>query len=614
MASKRVVPCTLRLLEGRRSCTQTQKEERVIRFEISDECSSVLIQPSSLSMESNAAQLPSVQVCQQTPLTGTGVQQSTIHRSHPTPVMMQQQIRNENGIAPSHKIQRKIRNTSIGICAYPKFRVMGAIRLFELEVGESDFVELRRDQALLVDFHNFAHSFVSLLGFCDLGESGNNHDSHESDFDTSTSLSHGGSNDRFVKSPFSPNSSEIAISRYTCRIEEFNCCNTSSSASRYSGSNQNYANNNIGARFSVVESNQFRELTHLSLNLQVGTDASLRSYLSTRLGQNMCENLSLKVALDDEIRRADASEELCQQMEAKLQKLTHTSNIAIRQVRLESTEQMQKASHEENEKFTMMLQEKEYVFQSLKEQMECQLKELEEKYRNEEMCSLALRTEKSSLEANMEQLRNKLDERESALKELNIKLDDSKSKIQQLEQGKESAERISNQALIQIAALEQSVEGKENILLQVDAYREAANKASAEASDNLQKYQIQLEEARTKLTSMTDEMTKVTDFNTQLQNDRRDFKSKLKLRAKVIRRQEEVLNEKEAQLTNLERKLSNLTIDFERCKVADSAKDRDLEMTKKKLAESVTILEKNKHVRVSTVSPVWCCLKKKLFP
>jgi len=409
-------------------------------------------------------------------------------------------------------------------------------------------------------------------------------------------LSHGGSNDRFVKSPFSPNSSEIAVSRYTCRIEEFNCSNTSSSASRYNGSNQNYASNKVGARFSVVESNQFRELTHLSLNLQVGTDASLRSYLSTRLGQNICENLSLQAALDNEIRRADASEELYQQIEAKLQKLTHTSDSAIRQVRLELTEQMQKAAHEENEKFQMMLQEKEYGFQSLKDQMQFQLQKLEEKNRNEEICSLTLRTEKSSLEADMEQLRNTLDVRDGALKELKHELDASKSKIRQLEQGKESAERISNQAHLRIAALEQSVEGKENILLQADAYREATNKASAEASDNLQKYQIQLEEARTRLTSLTDQMTKATDLNTQLQNDRRDFKSKLKLRAKVIRRQEEVLSEKEAQLTNLERKLSNLTIDFERSKITDSAKDRDLEMTKKKLTESVKLLEKNKHV------------------
>ena len=38
-----------------------------------------------------------------------------------------------------------------------------------------------------------------------------------------------------------------------------------------------------------MESNQFRELTHLSLNLHKGTDATIRSYLSSRLHQTMAE-------------------------------------------------------------------------------------------------------------------------------------------------------------------------------------------------------------------------------------------------------------------------------------------------------------------------------------
>ena len=47
---------------------------------------------------------------------------------------------------------------------------MRPIELFELEVGESDFSELRRDQALLVDFHDFANSLISLLHVCELGD------------------------------------------------------------------------------------------------------------------------------------------------------------------------------------------------------------------------------------------------------------------------------------------------------------------------------------------------------------------------------------------------------------------------------------------------------------
>ena len=44
------------------------------------------------------------------------------------------------------------------------------INTYELEVGETDFAQLRRDQALLGDFGSFADSFISLLGYCDLGQ------------------------------------------------------------------------------------------------------------------------------------------------------------------------------------------------------------------------------------------------------------------------------------------------------------------------------------------------------------------------------------------------------------------------------------------------------------
>ena len=45
-----------------------------------------------------------------------------------------------------------------------------SINIYELEVGETDFATLRRDQALLVDFADFADSFIGLLGYCDLGD------------------------------------------------------------------------------------------------------------------------------------------------------------------------------------------------------------------------------------------------------------------------------------------------------------------------------------------------------------------------------------------------------------------------------------------------------------
>lgn len=40
--------------------------------------------------------------------------------------------------------------------------------------------------------------------------------------------------------------------------------------------------------FSVVETNPFKELTHLSLKFRVGNDASIKTYLAARLRQVRC--------------------------------------------------------------------------------------------------------------------------------------------------------------------------------------------------------------------------------------------------------------------------------------------------------------------------------------
>ena len=45
------------------------------------------------------------------------------------------------------------------------------VNLYELEVGESDFAQLRQDQTLLVEFSDFSNSLIDLLMQCDLGES-----------------------------------------------------------------------------------------------------------------------------------------------------------------------------------------------------------------------------------------------------------------------------------------------------------------------------------------------------------------------------------------------------------------------------------------------------------
>ena len=332
---------TVRILEGRRSSTSSNEGERVIRFEMSNECNLV---GDSLPTHHHQQCTPS-RSNRATPIIhapfmtvdlGGGVGQGGHHST-----MMQGPTYHHQSPHTRLQPQQKLLNLPI--------------ELYELEVGESDFAALRRDQALLVDFNSFSDSLISLLQCCEFGseekDEGSWSSTHQQTFQDTTSNQYGqqqpydesasgggwngsgqgggvsrqsmtghqyewGSNNnnnngswrtpshqqqgggmnyhgqRMMSSPFANNkmncSSSMPVSTYACRLEVDDLSNDSAGMQQWRSTQQSNSNNSLHARFSIVESNQFRELTHLALNLNVGTDKSVRCYLSSRYVSCCC--------------------------------------------------------------------------------------------------------------------------------------------------------------------------------------------------------------------------------------------------------------------------------------------------------------------------------------
>ena len=90
-------------------------------------------------------------------------------------------------------------------------------------------------------------------------------------------------------------------SQFTCRIEDF----TSRGANSLNGNEG--CNSSHFARDGIVESNQFRELVHLSLNIHPRYE-TVRTYSSSRLNQILGHNAMLKFQLENEKHRAQQLE------------------------------------------------------------------------------------------------------------------------------------------------------------------------------------------------------------------------------------------------------------------------------------------------------------------
>jgi len=332
---------TVRILEGRRSATNSSGGgERVIRFEMSNECNLVgdSLPTHQQHRTPSRRTTPIIHAPSMTVNRGGG--QS--HHSN----MMQGGPNHHNHQSPHTRLQPQQKSLNL------------PIELYELEVGESDFASLRRDQALLVDFNSFSDSLISLLQCCELGSenseggcsstyqqtfqnTSNQYGQQQQPYDKSASSggwngsgqggevsrqsltgqqwgssinsnkwstpSHqqqgGGMNyhgQRMMSSPFAKMNcppTSMPVSTYACRLEVDASSNDTSSSSmqQWRQNSTQLSNNNSmkHARFSIVESNQFRELTHLALNLNVGTDKSVRCYLSSRYVCCLCCDVSL---------------------------------------------------------------------------------------------------------------------------------------------------------------------------------------------------------------------------------------------------------------------------------------------------------------------------------
>lgn len=125
------------------------------------------------------------------------------------------------------------------------------------QVGEDDYHQLKHDQCLRVDFKSFPRKFIELLESC-RGESHAGEGNRR--LSSSAALEYEDTASR-SESPMSSHGQPSFLARLETQV-----------TGGYS-------------MFSLVETNLFKDLTHLSLKFRAGNDTSIKTYLAARLRQ-----------------------------------------------------------------------------------------------------------------------------------------------------------------------------------------------------------------------------------------------------------------------------------------------------------------------------------------
>eukprot|EP00986_Skeletonema_menzelii_P005612 scaffold2086_cov149-Skeletonema_menzelii.AAC.9 len=623
---------TVRILQGHRQQRNGNGRERVIRFEMSDECN----------------------------LVGVANESSNLAHSHRTPSNFGRAVSRATPVihAPFMTADRSSQQQSYGdsfrLEAKPITPILHSpIELFELEVGESDFADLRRDQALLVDFSDFANSLISLLQCCELGDArSESFDVEQQQFQeqnafnldvagTSTtsyqpyeqqhnghfneSSQWGGGSNYYTPwatpsqgqphpmyrqhqsvqyqrslSPFdkTTNNSALPVSTYTCRLEaEYHQTSSDDDMQwRSSQTSTINARNSQNARFSIVESNQFRELTHLALNLKTGTDKSVRLYLSSRLAQTMMQIGNVQSLYQDQQRRCEAAETNLIGLNKRLQELTHSSEAERRHIQYQSEERLHAESNSRLTEVNELRAAKEAEIKELNEQAQRSKALLENKVRVLEDINKKINDQKLSSENENERLSTKLSIHEASNKSMTNELSALHVQMEDLRNEKATTERSFHQLQLQLATLEHSNSSQEKAITQTEAKRESAEMVSANAKETLSRQQVQMEDLRRRLSEAELEVSQYKDLTNRYQTNRLEMKKKMKEKVELMREQEQKLSAKEREANELKRYVDELEKELSSTKQKIQGMERELNGAKQKLGEDRKKLENNQQV------------------
>lgn len=579
---------TVRILQGTRSLPNGNGRERVIRFEMSDECN--LIGAVDEHDPNSAA------YGHQTPST----------RSRPTPIIHAPFMMTADNSKRYHDSTRRsaISSSTSSIAYRP-------IELFELEVGESDFADLRKDQALLVDFGAFSDALISLLQCCELGDSQSQSTMEEElqyqaqtafrssqnapddtyhtyygqpnhgpslqsgNFATPWSTPSQGQQHQMNNqqrqamqyqqspSPFGKMNSVMPVSTYTCRLEAD--YQPSSHDDRLQRRSDQYStvtnarnNSSQNARFSVVESNQFRELTHLALNLKTGTDKSVRLYLSSRLAQTMQEIGNVQSSYQEQQRRCEVAETNLIDLNKRLQELSLSTDAEKRHLQYQAEERIHAENNSRMTEVNELRASKEAEIHELNEQAQRSRALLENKVRVLEDINKRINEEKSTCANDNERLSTKLSIQEASNQSMVNELGTLKSQLQTLSDEKATTEKSLHQLQLQLASLEYSNTTNEKTITQTEAERESAEKVSANAKEALSRQHVQVEDLRRRLSEAELESSKLKDLTNRYQTNRLEMKKRIKEKVELLREQEQALTSKEREAAELKRSVQGL--------------------------------------------------------
>lgn len=420
--------------------------------------------------------------------------------------------------------------------------------LYDLHLGEEDFQVLKSQQGLLVDFSAFPQKFIELLQLC--------------------AKNQGQEQGKFV----------LQLSQ----------------SGGLAGVTQGLA------QLSVIETNPFKHLTHLSLSFKPGSDSEVKQYLAKCLKSLQEDHRQLKAHLSTKesslTQQLQHTQESLQSRSSELERLR--AQWSSQSDSLEAKHQQELA--EERQKALEMQRDVERQSsgkqQELEEKNHKQTDKMTSRIAELQAVNREMHERRQAQESTIKELRSKLHMAEEDYQRAQRELQSSRRHTERLETEHTDREQTVGQLSTRVAVLEQEVRDQRALADKSAQLLQAASDNKAQLEESMQQKQSLLVKLESTVKSTSKEVLKGNEIIRKLQGELKAAMAKMKLRNTVTSKQEKLLEERSQMLHSTQEERDNLR---KTCDSLESQNERlkeSLERTTSKLEESKEILKTNENV------------------
>nr|CCA16955.1 spindle assembly protein putative [Albugo laibachii Nc14] len=385
--------------------------------------------------------------------------------------------------------------------------------LYLWSISEEEFHEVKQQQRLLVDFENFPIHLINLLECC-----------------LKTELKLQSCTDKQAEDAESDNL--LVVENSSRQKRSFGPEPLSYLAVL------NVSESDIST-FSVVETNIFKHLTHLSLPFQAGNDEAVKSYLASRLCQRNLEKRRLIGTLTHTREQLKHFRDQNKKLERSLEDVERKHSVQSSQEAMRFTEEI----HSQREKAAIMLKELETEHakkvDSLLEKYEHEASELRIKVQEQEKELHALTKTNYQQSVKADQLSTQSDELHREKQALEKQVIELRSQNKELDHRVFTQEKSITQMEIRLQALSQQLDDKDQVLMKTSQLLEGAQAQKHQVDESLGVYRDNHAILHQKLELSVAEINKGNEVIEQMQKEIQNLRQKAKSRVKIIKQQEQ---------------------------------------------------------------------------